>query len=99
MAHLGDEDVLRLDVPVEAVVQVAEVDRLQCLPHDALQQIYHFTLHMQNYFYSSKNLRKKFHTDMTFSYWCQQLGARIINSETELASLWIDNIRYLDIIE
>ena len=50
MAHLGDEDVLGLDVPVEAVVQVAEVDRLQCLPHDALQHIYYIPF----YYYTCK---------------------------------------------
>ena len=35
--YLRDQDVLRLDVPVETVVEVTEVDGLQCLPHDALQ--------------------------------------------------------------
>ena len=34
--YLGDQDVLRLDVPVETVVEVTEVDGLQCLPDDAL---------------------------------------------------------------
>ena len=60
MAHLGDEDVLGLDVPVEAVVQVAEVDRLQCLPHDALQQIYHFT-HAKLFLQQQKSLQKVSH--------------------------------------
>ena len=35
--YLRDQDVLRLDVPVETVVEVTEVDGLQCLPDDALQ--------------------------------------------------------------
>ena len=34
-AILGEEDVLRLDVAVDAVVDVAVVDRLQNLPYDA----------------------------------------------------------------
>ena len=34
--YLRDQDVLRLDVPVETVVEVTEVDGLQCLPDDAL---------------------------------------------------------------
>ena len=35
-SYLGDQDVLRLDVPVETVVEVTEVDGLQCLPDNAL---------------------------------------------------------------
>ena len=35
---LGDQDVLRLDVPVQAVVEVTEIDGLQGLPGDALQE-------------------------------------------------------------
>ena len=35
--YLRDQDVLRLDVPVETVVEVTEVDGLQGLPDDALQ--------------------------------------------------------------
>ena len=37
-AVLGEEDVLRLDVAVDAVVDVAVVDRLQNLPYDAHRQ-------------------------------------------------------------
>ena len=37
-AVLGEEDVLRLDVAVDAVVDVAVVDRLQYLPYDAHRQ-------------------------------------------------------------
>ena len=36
LSYLGDQDVLRLDVPVETVVEVTEVDGLQGLPDDAL---------------------------------------------------------------
>ena len=36
LSYLGDQDVLRLDVPVETVVEVTEVDSLQGLPDDAL---------------------------------------------------------------
>ena len=39
-SYLGDEDVLRLDVPVETVVEVTEVDGLQGLPDDALHSRY-----------------------------------------------------------
>ena len=35
--YLGDQDVLRLHVPVETVVEVTEVDGLQGLPGDALR--------------------------------------------------------------
>ena len=35
-SYLGDQDVLRLDVPVETVVEVTEVDGLQGLPDDTL---------------------------------------------------------------
>ena len=34
--YLRDQDVLRLDVPVETVVEVTEVDGLQGLPDNAL---------------------------------------------------------------
>ena len=37
LSYLGDQDVLRLDVSVETVVEVTEVDGLQGLPDDALQ--------------------------------------------------------------
>ena len=37
--YLCDENVLRLDIPVQTVVKVTEVNCLESLPHDALRKI------------------------------------------------------------